>query len=38
MGEGGEILGGTPEQFSALLTKDTARWARVIQDANVKID
>ena len=38
MGEGGEILGGTSEQFSALLTKDTARWARVIQDANVKID
>jgi tripartite-type tricarboxylate transporter receptor subunit TctC len=38
MGEGGEILGGTPEQFSALLNKDTARWARVIQDANVKID
>jgi len=38
MGEGGEILGGTPEQFSALLTKDTARWARVIQEANVKID
>jgi tripartite-type tricarboxylate transporter receptor subunit TctC len=38
MGEGGEILGGSPEQFSALLTKDTARWARVIQEANVKID
>jgi tripartite-type tricarboxylate transporter receptor subunit TctC len=38
MGEGGEILGGTPEQFTALLNKDTARWARVIQDANVKID
>jgi tripartite-type tricarboxylate transporter receptor subunit TctC len=38
MGEGGEILGGTPEQFSALLNKDTARWARVIQEANVKID
>lgn len=38
MGEGGEILGGTPEQFSTLLNKDTARWARVIQDANVKID
>lgn len=38
MGEGGEILGGTPEQFTTLLNKDTARWARVIQDANVKID
>lgn len=38
MGEGGEILGGTTEQFNALLKKDTARWARVIHDANVKID
>lgn len=38
MGEGGEILGGTPEQFTALLNKDSARWARVIQDANIKID
>lgn len=38
MGEGGEILGGTPEQFTTLLNRDTARWARVIQEANVKID
>ena len=38
MGEGGEILGGTPEQFTTLLNRDTARWARVIQEANVRID
>ncbi len=29
--------GGTPEQFGALMRKETARWARVVKDAGITI-
>jgi len=36
--EGSEVLGGTPEQFKKRLNDDTQLWAKVIEDAQVKIN
>lgn len=36
--EGSEILGGTPEQFKQRLDHDTQLWAKVVGQANVKIN
>ena len=33
-----EIVGGTPEAFGALIRKETATWAKVVKDANIKAD
>jgi len=35
---GVEVVAGTPEQFSAFLRSEVARWAKVVQDANIKAD
>ncbi|MSP95678.1 MAG: tripartite tricarboxylate transporter substrate binding protein [Betaproteobacteria bacterium] len=35
---GAEPTGGTPEQFAATIRADTARWARVVSDAGIRID
>src|SRR3954470_19833395 len=35
---GVEVVAGTPEQFSAFLKSEVARWARVVQDAGIKAD
>ena len=35
---GAEPVGNTPEEFSALLKKDLAKWAKVARDANVKTE
>jgi hypothetical protein len=32
------VVGGTPEQFGALLSTETVRWAKVIKEANIKIN
>jgi tripartite-type tricarboxylate transporter receptor subunit TctC len=34
--EGAVAIGNTPEQFADQLRRDTARWAKVARDANVK--
>jgi len=31
-------MGGTPESFGKLLASEVAKWARVIREANVKVD
>jgi tripartite-type tricarboxylate transporter receptor subunit TctC len=36
--EGGEVLGGTPEQFAALLKADIGRWGKVVKDSGAKVD
>jgi tripartite-type tricarboxylate transporter receptor subunit TctC len=36
--EGGEALGGSPEQFAALLKTDIARWGKVVKDSGAKVD
>jgi tripartite-type tricarboxylate transporter receptor subunit TctC len=35
---GAEPTGGTPEQFAAAIRADTARWAKVVADAAIRID
>jgi len=35
---GVEVVAGTPEHFSAFLKSEVARWAKVVQDANIKAD
>jgi len=35
---GFDLVGGTPEDFGALIKAETAKWAPVIKSANIKID
>jgi tripartite-type tricarboxylate transporter receptor subunit TctC len=35
---GADVAGGTPEEFGALVRAETARWAKVIKDAGIKIN
>lgn len=35
---GGEPVGNTPQQFAALLHEELGKWAKVIKEANIKID
>jgi tripartite-type tricarboxylate transporter receptor subunit TctC len=37
-GEGSEIIGSTPAQFTAFLKEDVAKWARVVKAARIKVD
>jgi tripartite-type tricarboxylate transporter receptor subunit TctC len=37
-GVGAVATGGTPEQFTAYIAEDLARWTKVVKDANVKVD
>ena len=36
--EGGEVLGGTPEQFRDLMKKDLAGWATEVKSSGAKVD
>ena len=36
--EGGEVLGGTPEKFSALLKAEVPRWARIVKESGASLD
>ncbi len=36
--QGQEVIGGTPQQFAAALREETARWAKVVKAANMKLD
>ena len=35
---GVEAVGNSPEQFASAVKSDTARWAKVIKDAGIKLD
>jgi tripartite-type tricarboxylate transporter receptor subunit TctC len=37
-GMGAEVLGGTPKEFADHIQREIPKWAKVIRDANVKID
>jgi len=37
-GSGYELVGGTPEQFTELVRKETAKWADVIKRTGAKVD
>ena len=36
--QGGEIMGGTPEEFARFLASDTAAFGRLVKEANIKLD
>lgn len=36
--QGIEPVGGTPEQFAQVIRSETAKWGKVIRDANVKVE
>jgi len=36
--EGGEILGGTPEQSSTLLRAEVPRWAKIVKESGATLD
>ena len=38
MSDGSEAIGSTPEEYAAFLRADSAKWAKVIKDANVRVD
>ena len=35
---GFELVGGTPEQFAAIIKGESEKWAPIIKSANIKID
>ena len=36
--QGGEIIGGSAEEFTSFLPKDTAAWDRLVKEANIRVD
>ncbi len=38
LNQGWDAVGNSPEELAAFVTTDTARWAKVIKDAGVRID
>jgi len=36
--EGGDIAGGTPEQFAAYIAVETEKWAKVVRSANIRAE
>jgi len=36
--QGGEVVGDTPEEFAAFIAAESAKYARIIQQADVKLD
>jgi tripartite-type tricarboxylate transporter receptor subunit TctC len=36
--EGGDALGGTPEQFAMLLKADLSRWGQIVKQSGAKVD
>ncbi len=36
--QGAEPIGNTPEEFTAQMKRDLVKWAKVVRDANIKLD
>ena len=36
--QGGNPVGGTPEEFAAFLRAETAKWGEVVRAANIRLD
>ncbi len=36
--EGGEVIGGTPEEFGHLMRAELAAWASVVKESGAKVD
>ena len=37
-GEGGDVVGSTPEEFAAFMQKEVPKWSKVVREAGVKVD
>ncbi len=37
-GEGGDVVGNTPEEFAAFMQKEVPKWSKVVREAGVKVD
>lgn len=38
LAEGGDVVGGTSEAFTAMVKADNAKWSKVVKDSGAKID
>lgn len=38
LAEGGDVVGGTSEEFTAMVKADNAKWSKVVKDSGAKID
>jgi tripartite-type tricarboxylate transporter receptor subunit TctC len=36
--EGGEVLGGSPDQFASFLKTEHAKWGRVVQESGARAE
>jgi len=36
--DGGEVIGSTPEEFTAVMKSDIAKWAKVVQASGARVD
>ena len=36
--DGGDPIGGSPQEFAERIRSDTAKWAKVIKDAGIKVE
>jgi tripartite-type tricarboxylate transporter receptor subunit TctC len=36
--DGSEAVGSTPEQFGMHIKSEVAKWAKVVKEANIKVD
>ena len=37
-GEGGDVVGNTPEEFAVFMQKEVPKWSKVVREAGVKVD
>jgi hypothetical protein len=37
-GQGGDIIGGTPAQFSTFLKSDVEKWAKLVKEAGISLE
>jgi tripartite-type tricarboxylate transporter receptor subunit TctC len=37
-GMGADVVGSTPDQFNAFMKSESAKWGKVIRDANIKAE
>lgn len=38
LSEGGDVTGGTSEQFAAMMKADAAKWSKVVKDSGAQVD
>ena len=36
--QGADVRTNTPDEFAAFIRSETAKWAKVVKDANIKVD